>query len=213
MKIGMLFGCAAIMLAPALAMGTEAAPDTARTLFPATPSFVVTGFSTLLMGIEAGDLNNDGKPDLAVSSWYRNLGPKAQYDANKSRVFVFYQTNGTYAFPPNRELAVKEPRALKIGDFDNDGQADLAVLPSGVLHLFLGMENFAVDRENFTPNGGAGPINTGKLSKDGICDFITGPVWRKWLGANRFKPGYFYFAGPPANDNGAAILTDLNLDG
>jgi len=65
--------------------------------FADTPDFVLDG----LIGpfnFAVGDLNNDGKPDLVVTSWVRLPGAKEAYDDSKSCVNVYFQKEGRKLF-------------------------------------------------------------------------------------------------------------------
>ena len=177
---------------------------------PARADFVLQGVSKPFT-ISLGDLNNDGKTDLAVSS--RVQKPDKTYDDSKSRVYLFFQKNGQFSQPADRALEVASPWGMAIGDFDGDDKNDLAVAQTERhLHLFLGGEDFGVDHRNTNVNHGSRirDVVAGRLSEDGKMDFLCGPVWRKWHGGDRFRAGYFN--GPKINDNGRPILADLDQD-
>ena len=164
--------------------------------------------------IETGDLNRDGQADLVVSSWVRLPGKLEKYDLDRCRVLIFHQRGGRFQQPADRELPIAAPRALKIGDFDGDGANDLAVVGKRQwLHLFLGKDDLATDHGNWNCNQYCrGPVSVGQLSAGGVVDFMVGPVWRKWQGGKRFRPGYFR---APAGEgaNGSSFLLDINYDG
>lgn len=178
--------------------------------FPKAPSATLPGVP-LPLSLSVGDVNGDGKPDLIVSSWVRVPGPTEKYDDSKSRVLLFYQKDGAYKMPADRELAVKNPMTTAAGDFDRDGKPDLVVSPYGPVMLFLGKEDFKTGHECPDINGGGGQMLAAKLDKEGVFDFLSGPVWRKWLGADDWHHGYFY--GPTENDNRAPVVADLDMDG
>ena len=80
--------------------------------FPAEPSITIGGISCPY-GVGVGDLNNDGRADLAVTSWVRNANGKG-YDGAKSRVLILLQSDRGFGLPPDRELAATNPVGLLI---------------------------------------------------------------------------------------------------
>ena len=181
-----------------------------RADFPGKASFALTGLSCPYQ-LAFGDFNGDGRPDLAVSSWHRLPVAGEKYDTDKHKVLLFFQKNGVFAGPPDRELKLPSPWGLAAGDFDGDGKTDLAVKESRrLMHVFTGADDF---REAYTSTNGNDSQNTisaVRLSRGGLADFLCGPVWRKWLGGESFTAGYCY--GPQQNDNGRAIVVDLDQD-
>ncbi|MEG4230356.1 FG-GAP-like repeat-containing protein, partial [Microcoleus sp. N9_B2] len=89
----------------------------------ATPTFATqvtfaTGSGPRLLSI--GDINSDGKPDLAVANDFSNTAS------------ILLNTTSTGAatptFAPQLTLTTgRYPRSVSIGDFNNDGKPDLAV--------------------------------------------------------------------------------------
>jgi len=85
--------------------------------------------------VVAGDFNNDGKLDVAVSSDGMNI-----LRPNYGFVSVLLG-NGDGTFQPARNLSAGEdPRGLALGDFNRDGKLDILVANStaGDVGLFLG---------------------------------------------------------------------------
>ena len=80
--------------------------------------------------IAVGDFNQDGKPDLAVTSDFDN------------EAYVFLNLGGfTFAPGPNSPIAVGNfPVAVRIGDFNRDGLLDLVVanMNDDTLSILLG---------------------------------------------------------------------------
>jgi hypothetical protein len=81
--------------------------------------------------VAVGDLNNDGKPDLAVAN-----------DTNQipSRIAVLLGDGaGAFAVPVYYTVD-RYPRSISIGDFDGDGKADFGVANyySGSVQIFTG---------------------------------------------------------------------------
>lgn len=75
-------------------------------------------------GIAIGDLNGDGKPDIAESN----------YSVSPSMISVLknLSTPGTISFSPRVDYATgNSPYCVTIGDFDGDGQPDMATANFG----------------------------------------------------------------------------------
>lgn len=164
--------------------------------------------------LSLGDLNGDGRADLAVAS--RAPLPQGGFDKSLSRVLVFFQKEGAvFSQPPDKSVAIESPAVLAIGDFDEDGTGDLAVT-TGRRNFYLlpGSGGLDVVLHSYDVNHGMGFLHSGRLNSEGHHDFLCGPSWRKWLGLGgdkEFRTGYF--SGPEANDNLMSVVADLNGDG
>lgn len=164
--------------------------------FDSKPRMELNGFSAPYL-METGDLNNDGKTDLIISTG--------------DRVQIFYQKANKYSFPADKEILIEKAGSCKAGDFDHDGKTDLAVMDKKrKLHIFLGQEELSSDHVSENYNQFENNLAAGKIGNSGIADFLIGPTWRRWNGDNKILHGYF--AGPSQNDNGHASLADLNCD-
>ena len=65
--------------------------------------------------VTVGDLDDDGKPDVAASA----------FEANNMVVFRNKSTVGLVSFEARQDFAVTTPYSISIGDLDGDGKSDL----------------------------------------------------------------------------------------
>ena len=117
----------------------------------------------------AGDVNNDGKPDLVVLN-------KANTTAD-GPIAVFLN-NGAGGFnAPINILTQLSPNAIALGDYNKDGFLDLAIANDGAtsainIRLGNGTGNFPTG--TFIPlNGGTADIKTADFNGDGNLDLVT----------------------------------------
>ena len=175
---------------------------------PAAPSIELTDIS-FPCHVAVGDLNNDGAADLVVSSWFPE--EDGSYDGSKSRVYIYYQANGTFAAPADKQVVIANPWGVSIGDFDADGSNDLAVATKrDDFYLMLGKEKLDVLHHSKDARHRSYFVQADRLNDRAVHDFVSGATWRKWNGGDQFDVGYFY--GPEGNNNKKATLADLNGD-
>lgn len=165
------------------------------------------------MFIAVGDLNGDGRADIALVEAPPTKPPTS---TPAFRLHLLYQKDGKFAMPADKIIALgaTAPSGLAIGDFEGDGRNDLAVglRVERSLALFLGSERFEKEhRSRYGNDTGAGGLSTGHVNKTGLADFLTGAAWRQWQGNDRF--GEAFFAGPERNDNWRSTLADMDRDG
>ena len=115
------------------------------------------------------DLNGDGFKDLLT------------IDSNNTRITIHQNPGNTGSFIYRGVLSTGTTvGAMTAGDFDQDGNADIAIL-SFAAHIFLGNSNWAWDSIGAFPAGQANNnIHATDLTGDGIIDLVataesTGP--------------------------------------
>lgn len=127
--------------------------------------------------VSVGDLDNDGKPDLAIANSPNTISIIKNISSNGSILFapkVDYISGNTY----NGSY----PSSISVDDIDGDGKPDLSVsnAASSTLSIFLntttsGTISFAPKIDFSIGNSGANQISVGDLDADGKPDIaITG---------------------------------------
>jgi hypothetical protein len=152
------------------------APGALVPSFTNSVSFAVGSYP---QSVAVGDFNGDGKPDLAV------VNPSAK------TVSVLVNTTARGAmlptFAPSVSFAAgSSPQRLAVGDFNNDGKPDIAVVnfganynSSGTVAMFLNTTAPGATVPSFTPSTtfatGANPsyLATGDFNADGAPDLVT----------------------------------------
>ena len=164
----------------------------------------------------AGNLNNDGTPDLVVT----NAGSQTQI----GNVSTFLgKGDGTFVAGTPIPLAVRNaegyPGTMTLADFNRDGNLDLALTtnPGFVILLGKGDGTFQAPLTNSLP---AASIAAADLNSDGLPDLWATTV----LGYATCPDGLCYLLGnedgsfqPPVAINGSAgpalLIADVNRDG
>lgn len=133
-----------------------------------TGTFAPPLFGTLAMAPSHGiavDLTNDGVKDLVVTGM--------QTDGNGNQVYVA-RSNGNTTFTPLPALVVAAgPRSVTSGDFDLDGNQDLAVASTttDTLTVFFGKGDGTFNPGKTYPGGdGARWVVATDLDADGVPD-------------------------------------------
>lgn len=106
----------------------------------------------------AGDFNNDGNADLAMSSGFGSM------------VILIGNGNGTFGSPVNIAATSTVYGELVSGDFNNDGKVDLATLST--VMLGNGAGSFA-SSYTFNPINHPRSLVVGDVNNDGKQDIIT----------------------------------------
>lgn len=123
-------------------------------------------------GISLGDLDGDGKPDLAVTNVF-NCGNTC----NTVSVFRNTSSGGNILFATKIDFASGvNPAGVAITDIDGDGKSDLAVANSGSNSLSLFKNTSSIGTISFSAKvdftAGSNPLNIsfGDLNGDGKVD-------------------------------------------
>jgi FG-GAP-like repeat/FG-GAP repeat len=195
--------CLLVLFASSDAAGRPAAsgPSFARARSYRTGVFPVS--------VAIGNLNGDGKPDLAT----------ANYGSETVSVLV---NKGDGSFGPKRSYVVGTdasggPRSVAIGDLNADGKADIVAAneEEGFVSVLLnnGQGRFQTKRDYRT--GGGRSVAIGDLNGDGKADLATGTGGKAVSvllnrGDGSFGAKRYYRTGGGAS---SVAIADLNGDG
>jgi uncharacterized protein YuzB (UPF0349 family) len=129
---------------PDLVVGNDAGPDVGNAsvavllgngdgTFQAPSSYDTDGTSDFSLAV--GDLNGDGKPDLAVVNTCA-AGSDCKYG---SLAVLLNNGDGTFQSPVIYDTGASSPTTVAIGDVNNDGKPDLLVVNgNGTVGVLLG---------------------------------------------------------------------------
>jgi hypothetical protein len=126
----------------------------------------------LPFGLAVRDVNHDGKPDLLVADY----ADGADYGGPSYGAAVVFLGKGNGSFAQDVQYVVGPPgqyipTALKVADFNRDGNADLLVSTRGGLYVLLGNGDGTVQGPvQFAGAVGAGPVAVGDFNRDGKPD-------------------------------------------
>jgi predicted nucleotidyltransferase len=203
-----------------LLLNTTAAGATTASF--AAKSDFITGSRPYSVAL--GDINGDGKPDLAVANFLSNS------------VSLLLNTTATAATPPSfaakSDFATGDgPGSVAMGDVNGDGKPDLAVanLSSNTVSLLLNTTatgaataSFTV-KSDFATGDGPGSVAMGDVNGDGMPDLAVGNssfasfsvsvllnTTAAGAGAASFAAKSDFATG---NRSGSVALGDVNGDG
>ncbi len=160
--------------------------------------------------VAIGDLDGDGKADLAV--------------ADPSGISVFRSTSapGAISYAAKIDFATGSYPSITIGDLDGDGKADLAVTNSGTVSVFRntgipGTISYAA-KIDFTTGGYPSSVAIGDLDGDGKADLaVTNNSNTLSVFRNTGTPGTISYAAKIDFATGAVptsvTIGDLDGDG
>jgi hypothetical protein len=135
--------------------------------------------------VDAVDIDNDGDLDIVITEF---LACPSISESGKRLYFLKNNGDGTFQ-PPYVKVIGSNPRSFTIGDFNQDGNIDLATAHYGPygyrnfiqIHLGDGTGNFTAP---VTKIVGYGPhsIITADFNNDGILDIATGNTGTDGIG-------------------------------
>jgi hypothetical protein len=130
-----------------------------------------TGYGPSWLAI--GDFNNDGKVDIAVA----NISGSGGFDANTGSTVTVLLGNGDGTFTAAASPATGyNPASLVAGDFNGDGNLDIAVAneDGNTITVLLGNGNGSFTAAASPDTGdGPGSIVEGDFNGDGVPDLAT----------------------------------------
>ncbi len=204
---------------------------------PASASFTNTTFrnngdpvspeANTSHNIECGDLNNDGKPDLVVTSQASGQ-PYLHIYQNNSTSTISFTRIARIALPTLDGGAQRLLKRVRIVDIDGDGKKDLVVGSFTVSDFFVylnsssGPVSFSTTPSQFSVNGAvnAGAIYPGDFDNDGRADLVIVPhraTGQLFVMRNQSTPGSVNFSLVTSTgnqrDRNNVITGDFNNDG
>ena len=184
---------------------------------------VNTAVNQSAQGLALGDLDRDGRLDVAVAAYGSNSGGADQ----GGLVVLFGKGGGTFRTPVVLTASGLHPEAVAAADLDGDGRLDLAAVAVGTpgdpatLLIFKGQAGGvfapASARTLQTVGGTASGVAVGDLNGDGKPDIVAvsnfGAKIDVLLGDGRGN--FTAAASTPSTDQGAGglLLADLDADG
>ena len=206
------------------------------------PAIVAEGsaYETRGISVAVGDLNGDGFPDIAVTSFDGANGAPG-VGGNYGMVFIFFQdpaNRGTFIATPTTITALGEPSQIRIADVNQDGVNDIVIACQGLGSLSLEIPAEAVSgamvilQNSSAPGTFAAPVvypaytgvislAIGDLNGDGIPDIAMSTLYPQGTGyivtmmQDPTAPGTF-LAGIDYTGLGQPVsiaIGDLNNDG
>jgi len=167
------------------------------TLNTPNPGCAEFGYSMAL-----GDVNGDGKADIAVGAQAENVGG----NESQGRVYVFSGVDASLLLTLDMPVPQRWSdfgSSVAMGDVNSDGKADIAVgapaeeIGQGRAYVFAGTDGSLLFTLN-TPNPGqawfGNSLGVGDVNADGKADITVGAPL-EWVGGNDWQGRAYVFSG------------------
>ena len=177
--------------------------------------YPINEYNTFYGTTEIGDVNGDNLNDIVVIA--TNNSPKT--------IYVFYQNSDNMlepyiTFKISRNDYYLEVTGIKIGDLNNDGYMDLAVLSgNGLTVLYQDKETHTLIQKNTISVSGGVDLDIGDLNSDGLNDVVVksgysfSVVYQNSNGELEPEQYYNYLYTPGVLNRTEVHIADMDGDG
>ncbi len=197
-----------------MALGSSSISATAPRLTYDLP--IPSNTPIVISTLTSGDFNNDGIPDIAAYNFYSDFGHPQPVDTFFVPTVAILLSNGDGTFTPTSFASPADfPDIVATGDFNNDGNIDIAVGGDfgGVL-LGHGDGTFSTVFSEGDPLLGVSPVTVADIDGDGNLDLIT---WNGYNGGFTFifgnGDGTFSSRSWSGSVGTTTVVADFNNDG
>ncbi len=161
------------------------------------------------VSITASDFNNDGKMDLAIGITQFGSLILNEIEVLQGDGAGHFALAATLGLGANNSLV----RKIRVGDFNNDGKVDIAVLQQQALNVFFGNGNFTFDFLALADFQQANDMNTGDLNQDGFTDILLSTFDGGSTGSASTGGVLAFFGTPTRNLTSQDAILSSNISG
>lgn len=159
-----------------------------------------------MKGFACGDLNGDGRPDLALCSMPEKDG---------GEVLIYYQqSNGTFKAEPDHRILFPKAHDVAIADFNGDGKNDLACVNyHPELRIYFAQDGFQTSVSSTSSNQWRPQIAVFPSGNDKTRYILCGAVLHRITPDGKIQNTTITMLQGQKGINQRPIICDLNLDG